>query len=382
MKATSYNQTTTRLKEAICDGRMYQTRHLIESGFDLNFVDRQGLTPLMHAAQLPDEKCCTRNNLLKLLLQHGSYVNIVDKKGRHVLSRACIDDREDIVRLLVNVAKQDVDLNLRDDDGNTPVMHSVRTGNATLVKFIVSELNKFQVDIDIRNLEDRTPYLEAKRLGNEECATILLTDGNASTNIQVNPFLDFMSVKEEKSWDGKVRGVEESLYAAIRNSVERKQSNPWIIQKKHIPTKKTPTSNCQKSSSNHERVLKRKTSSPRKVSSASLVTVDTKHKEKSQQAIANSKGQRRRVIHTVANATSVRADTIRRSLNINTKLHPPNSAVGRKSKEISITCNHDRSYPSPKTSENAAVDDEYSWYLHFSVFNSPSVSFLTKIIAI
>ena len=50
----------------------------------------------------------------------------------------------------------------------------------------------------------KTEHLEAKRLGNEECATILLTDGNASTNIQVNPFLDFMSVKEEKSWSGKV----------------------------------------------------------------------------------------------------------------------------------------------------------------------------------
>ena len=29
-----------------------------------------------------------------------------------MLSRACIDDREYIVRLLVNVAKQEVDLNL------------------------------------------------------------------------------------------------------------------------------------------------------------------------------------------------------------------------------------------------------------------------------
>ena len=156
MTATSSNPTTTRLKEAICDGRMYQTRHLIESGVDLNFVDEQDLTCLMHAAQLPDEKCRTRNNLLKLLLQHGAYVNIVDKKGRHVLSGACIDDREDIVRLLVNVAKQDVDLNLRDDDGSTPVMHSVRTCNATLVKFIVSELNMFQVDIDVRNLRQNT----------------------------------------------------------------------------------------------------------------------------------------------------------------------------------------------------------------------------------
>ena len=32
---------------------------LIESGVYLNFVDEQGLTPLMHVAQLPDEKCRT-----------------------------------------------------------------------------------------------------------------------------------------------------------------------------------------------------------------------------------------------------------------------------------------------------------------------------------
>ena len=73
-----------------------------------------------------------------------------------------------------------------------------------------------------------------------------MTDENASTNIQVNPFLDFMSEKEEKCWSGNVRGVEESKYAVISNSAERKQSNPRIIQKKHIPTKKTPTSNHEK----------------------------------------------------------------------------------------------------------------------------------------
>ena len=446
MKATSYNPTTTRLKEAICDGRMYQTRHLIESGVDVNFVDDQSLTPLMHAAQLPDGKCRTRSNLLKLLLQHGAKVNIVDKKGRHVLSRACIDDKEDIVRLLVNAAKQDVDLNLRDFDGNTPLMHSVRTGNATLVKFIVSELNKFQVDIDVRNLEDRTPYLEAKRLGNEDCAAILLTEGNASTNIQVNPFLDFESLKEEATWNGRVRGVEESKYATISNSAERKQSIPRNIQKKAVPAKKTPTLSSEKSASNHERILRKKTSSPRKISSASLVTEDTKYKEKSQfarrrkyawherimkhpisrkeevekelelvtaklegatehvnpdsiselscafdikqsfdhderQVVANSKAQTPGVMNTLSNAVSCGADTIPRSPNVKTKLHV-NTAVGRKSKETPITRKPDRSYLYSKTSENAAMEDEYSWYSHFSVYNSPSVSFLNKIMAI
>ena len=33
----------------------------------MNFADEEGLTPLMRAAQLPDEKSRTRHNLLKLL---------------------------------------------------------------------------------------------------------------------------------------------------------------------------------------------------------------------------------------------------------------------------------------------------------------------------
>lgn len=442
MKATLFNPTMTRLKEAICDGRMYQTRHLLESGVDVNFVDEKCLTPLMYAAQLLDEKCRTRNNLLKLLLQYGAKVNIVDQKGRHVLSRACIDDKEDIVRLLVNVAKQDVDLNLRDFEGNTPVMHAVRTGNATLVKFLVDELNKFQVDIDVRNLEDRTPYLEAKRLGNEECAAILLSEGNASANIQVNPFLDFMTLKDEASWNGGVRGVEESKYATINNSAERKQCNSRNIQKKKIPTKKTASLYGEKSASNHERILKRKTRSPRKISSASLAKEETKYSEKSQparrrkhawhergmthpisrkeedekevepartelveatgdadgitgascsfeakqsfvekQEIVHSKAEMPGVINPATNPMFILGDKLRQSPNITTKLHA-HSAVGRTLKESSVPRKHLRSYPFAKTSEKAAMDDNCSWYSHFSVYNSPSVSFLTKIMAI
>ena len=94
---------------------------------------------------------------LKRLLQYGANVNTVDQQGRHVLSHACMNAKEDIVRLICTVADQDVDLNLQDLDGNTPLMHSVRTGNVDLVKFLLNELKKFQVDIDVRNHEDRTP---------------------------------------------------------------------------------------------------------------------------------------------------------------------------------------------------------------------------------
>ena len=298
MKAHVLNPGMARLKEAICDGRIYQTRHLLDSGVHVDFVDEEGLTPLMRAAKLPDEKSRTRQNLLKLLLQFGADVNTVDKKGRHVLSQACMDEKEDIVRLLCHVAKQDVDLNLRDFEGNNPLMHAVRTGNVSLVKFVLDELKEFQVDvqaIDVRNNEDRTPYLEAKRLGYEECAKILLTEGNASTNIQVNPFLDFISEKDECSFEGKVRGVEDSKRAILK-STKTPPFNSLKIQKKK---KSNPLKNNSSFSSEQlaslkpGKILKRSTISPRKLSSSHLINEEGRE-EKEKVLKSEEKPRRRR----------------------------------------------------------------------------------------
>lgn len=443
--------TMARLKEAICDGRMYQTRHLLESGVDVNFLDEQGLTPLMRAAQLPDEKSRTRHNLLKLLLQYGANVNIVDQKGRHVLSRACIDEKDDIVRLLCNVANQDVDLNLRDFEGNTPLMHSVRAGNPILVKFLVDELNKFQVDIDIRNQEDRTPYLEAKRLGYEECAAILLKEGNASPNIQVNPFLDFMPLKDEAALRGRVRGVEESKYR-ITSSDAKKHLNPREIQKK-IPAKKNANLYDEKSVTYHEKILKRKTTSPRRISSATLAKdADAKGPEKlrptrrrklawharymtepishteeenakgneliktepgeatgdvesvtgvdvrsslqdkasftvEKQELTTSSRQEMTPLNDTISTLVTRADKHRQSPKITPKLHANSaSSVGRKftesRPEFSMARKHLRTHSLVNIKAKDAMDDNFSWYSHFSVYNSPSVAFLTKIMTI
>ena len=435
MKACVLNPTKIRLKEAICDARIYQTRHLLESGVTVSFVDEEGLTPLMRAAQIPDEKSRTRHNLLKLLLQYGSNVNTVDQKGRHVLSRACIDEKEDIVRLLCNVAKQDVDLNLQDFDGNTPLMHSVRTANASLVKFLLEELNEFQVDIDVRNNEDRTPYLEAIRLGHEQCAQILLREGNASTKIQVNPFLDFIALKDDNSLGGKVRGLEDSKYA-INNPAETGQVNPRSLQKKKsVPLKETVHLAAEKS--RQERILKRKTSSPRKISSLNVT------KEDGVKVLEKQKQLRRRKYawHELVRASeqTSRKDEVEKEVeSVTTELVQPVGAniaiVANRSSSAKTTCVYPqelskgschevplartndlafiraerrqspkittklkpllhrdfsdpsiksrkqfRSYSIAKRTDEDVMDDTCSWYSHFSIYNSPSVDFLTKI---
>lgn len=462
MKAHVLNPGMTRLKEAICDGRIYQTRHLLDSGVHVDFVDEEGLTPLMRAAKLPDEKSRTRQNLLKLLLQFGANVNTVDKKGRHVLSQACMDEKADIVRLLCNVAKQDVDLNLRDFEGNNPLMHSVRTGNASLVKFVLDELKEFQVDveaIDVRNNEDRTPYLEAKRLGYEECAKILLTEGNASTDIQVNPFLDFISEKDECSFEGKVRGVENSKHA-ILNSTETTHFNYLKIQKKK---KSNPLKNNSYFSSEQlaslkpGKILKRKTISPRKLSGLHLIN-EEESEEKEKVLKSQEKSRRRRKFawdelvdvrektlpsrtdqngedfqfipmtellqpvnmkaapilsspseakasssddnkvqpwvskqdlpQSRTNELSVSREELIRSerrerlererANSTTTLRPSGDFYRESEPTITSRKQFRSCFVASRTEENEK-DDVYSWYSHFSVHNSPSVAFLTKI---
>lgn len=453
MKGHVLNTGMARLIEAICDGRIYQTRQLLESGTNVSFVDEEGLTPLMRAAQLPHQKCRTRQNLLKLLLQYGANVNTVDKKGRHVLSQACRDGKEDIVRLLCNVAKQDVDLNLRDFEGNTPLMHSVRTGNAGLVKFILKELKEFQVDIqaiDVRNNEDRTPYLEAKLQGYEECANILLTEGNASTNIQVNPFLEFISEKDECSYKGKVRGLDDNKYTSIDSKTTH--FNPLTTQKKKSGSLKKPDHLAPEKSASlkPEKILKRKTCSPRKLSRLNFVKEEAKNEEKQRRRrkyawdegvdarektlyrsrtdgsekefdmVSTELSQPAEIISAPVLFSSSQAKTsldynkerptifnhdlpLSRSNDLSTSSEPssgefiraerrerpenerPKSTMlrplpadfGRKSSEPSISSR--KQFRSTQRTETNAKDDVCSWYSHFSVYNSTSVAFLTKI---
>ena len=213
-----------RLQEAISDGRIFQTKQLIEGGVEVNFADEEGLSPLLRVCMIEDAKHRTRTSLLKLLLQHGADVNSTDTQGRNVLAWVCAHGKEDIVRLLLTFADHEIDLNEQDVQGNTPLMQAVKSGNTNIVKLVLEALKKYRIDIDVRNHDDRTPYLEAKRLGYEDCAEVLLREGNASKNIQVNPFLDFMDDDQDRV-KGGIRGVETGKVVSTGRAVKEGSHN-------------------------------------------------------------------------------------------------------------------------------------------------------------
>ena len=183
----------TRLAEAITNGRLYQTKVILTDFTNLNYLDDDGLSPLIRAFMIEDIKHRTRSAMVKLLINHNADVNLRDKNGQHVLNWACKMNKFDLVKLLLEKCLQDVELTSQDIEGNTPLIYAVMNNNVNMVKLIVNALKKFSLSVDHRNKLDKTAYLTALDMGFNECASILSQIGRASQDIKVNPFLDFFS---------------------------------------------------------------------------------------------------------------------------------------------------------------------------------------------
>ena len=106
-----------------------------------------------------------------------------------VLANACKEDNFQVVKTLLNRASLDINFNTQDQNGDTPLMHAVRTSNHSLVRLLVTIMQKLNIDVDVRNNNDITPYLEAKRLGYEEIGNVLKSLGRACQTLQIFPLV-------------------------------------------------------------------------------------------------------------------------------------------------------------------------------------------------
>ena len=216
-----------RLAEAITNGRLYQTKMILADFTNLNYLDDEGLSPLMRAFMIEDIKHRTRSAMVKLLIHHKVDVNLRDKYGQHVLNWACKMNKFDLVKLLLEKCLQDVELTPQDREGNTPLICAVINNNVNMVKLLVSALKKFSLSVDHRNNQDKTAYLKALEMGFNECASILSKVGKASQDIKVNPFLDFLPIPNTGSSE-KIRARSAPLpkdYSNIRQGYkDSKQS--------------------------------------------------------------------------------------------------------------------------------------------------------------
>jgi ankyrin repeat protein len=133
--------------------------------FDVNKQkDRIGNTPLIQA--------CLHNNykMVKLLIEHGADVNIMNLDGNTPLMEACIHNNYKMVKLLI---EHGVDVNAKDKCQETALMRACKHRNYKSVKFLI----KNGANIKTTNHLGETPLGVACFRGNSKIAKLLLDNG-------------------------------------------------------------------------------------------------------------------------------------------------------------------------------------------------------------
>lgn len=157
---------------AVLCGIESTARISIENGAEVGWKDLGGYGLLTLATQR------SHIEIIRLLLQTGKVdVDLKDNGGRTPLSWAAEFGEEGVVELLLGTGS--VDVNLKDNQGRTPLSWAAENGNEGVVKLL---LETGRVDIDSRDHEGRTPLSRAAEFFQKETVKVLLETGKSNVN--------------------------------------------------------------------------------------------------------------------------------------------------------------------------------------------------------
>jgi hypothetical protein len=106
-----------------------------------------------------------------MLLKYGAHQSKQDEKGRNALHYASLFGYNDILRMFLE--DDDVDLNTRDTDGNTPLALAVSLGHYESVCLIVRQLTTYQMSVDVPDNNNICPIMKAKLGRNQKIFSFL-----------------------------------------------------------------------------------------------------------------------------------------------------------------------------------------------------------------
>lgn len=171
------------LINAVKGARTTQVKMLIKVGINVNEVDENGLTGLIHCCFLQDAR--TRMKILRYLVAAGANLNQKDNYGRTVLCWACLKGRVETVRYLLNDPLCiDLRVDVTDKEGNNTLLLSVMSGNFLVVKMMVEVLRDTAraSEINKANNDGMRPLIAAFIRGDKLCAQFLIKQVGSSVS--------------------------------------------------------------------------------------------------------------------------------------------------------------------------------------------------------
>jgi len=182
----------------------------INYGIDIiNFRDAMQLSPLFYAIKF------NNYNIAKLLIENGARLNIYDSNKNTPLHIACLEGREEIVKLFIhnnsNVIKA---INA---ERQIPLHLSILNNNNQILNLLLNNNTDYQYILNSQDINERTPLMYAIELNKTDYIQKLLDtsmelqDGNGNTHyhlaIKYNIKLDYfneppLSILQKTNLDG------------------------------------------------------------------------------------------------------------------------------------------------------------------------------------
>ncbi len=164
-------------------------------------------------------------NGVKLLLEKGYDVNFQDDKyGDTALQYTSRNGYTEIVELLINNKRTNVDCNIQDNNGYTALMFASRENNIEIVKILLNyekNIDTLQSSINIRNKNKHTALILASYNGNTEIVKLLLEEG-ADPNLQ------------DKNGNTALINASRNSYTKIVKLLLKKGANPDLQNKEGV----------------------------------------------------------------------------------------------------------------------------------------------------